>query len=351
MLDLDKRILTISPAYKPPRGGMAQLVYNYDKYVFDTFYFLPSGKAERSFSSYAVALMLPFRMVCQFLRHPTIKIVHIHTCSGNTFRNACYIAKLSRLFGKKVLFHMHGGGFKEYFRNNNEFVSKHISLANGVVALSPSWKEFYANTIGAKNVWVVPNVVPVPKCNEPGRKDNLFHLVYLGHIRKSKGIFDLVEMINEHHEEYTGRLMLDIGGGMYEEDQLKKYVCENQLHDVINVKGWIVGDEKDRMLSDADVFILPSYVETQPLSIIEAMSYKLPILSTKVGGIPELVEDGVNGFLFEPGDKDAMKSYIDKLMTDTETKEALAMQSEIRSLEYLPDSVRDTLHKLYSSLC
>lgn len=350
MCDIEKRVLTISSTFDPPKGGIAQIVYNYCKFVFNTFYFVPAGKSERSIQSYTLAIIHPFRMVWQFIKHPTIRVVHIHTCSYKPFKHACFTARIAKLFGKKVVMHMHGGGFKDYYNKEKDFVRKQILKIDGIIALSPSWKDFYSDVVGAKNVCVVPNIVPEPKIFEKEKLNGCFNLLYLGHINKAKGIFDLVEMIKENHDEYRGKMMLHIGGGMFEEEKLKQFVLEHQLQDVVTMHGWVIGDDKAKLLSNADAFILPSYVEGQPVSIIEAMSYGLPILSTKVGGIPEMVADGGNGFLFEPGDKKNMKCLINKLIDDKELRVSMSKKSKELSAVYMPTKVRETLFDFYNKL-
>lgn len=76
------------------------------------------------------------------------------------------------------------------------------------------------------------------------------------------------------------------------------------------------GEKKSQLFNTADAFILPSYHEGVPISILEAESYALPVISTQVGGIPEIVSDSYNGILFKPGDKVAMYEAIVRLMTD-----------------------------------
>jgi glycosyltransferase involved in cell wall biosynthesis len=350
MQDFDKRVLTISSKHNPPKGGLAQIVYNYRKYVFFTFYFVPNGKAERSIYSYTLAILHPFRMIGQFLMHPSIRIVHIHTCSYKGFKHASWTAKLAKLCGKKVVMHMHGGGFKEYYETDKVFVKKQLDKIDAIIALTPSWKDFYSNVVGVKNVYVIPNIVPEPKYIPVEKKNNVFNLLFLGHIHKAKGIFDLVQVLNENHNEYMGKIKLYVGGGMFEEEELKNYVIDNQLEDVVTLCGWVGENDKAKLFSISDAFILPSYIEGQPVSIIEAMSYGLPILSTTVGGIPELVSDGKNGYLFEPGNKGQIKVNIDKLLTNERLRKAMGDKSKKMSEAYMPCVIRIGLEQLYLTL-
>ena len=108
------------------------------------------------------------------------------------------------------------------------------------------------------------------------------------------------------------------------------------LDTLINFHGWVSGDMKIKLLNLADSFILPSYVEGVPISILEAESYGVPILSTIVGGIPEIVTDGDNGLLFKPGDKVAIKEAIDKVLYNQKLRKKMGAYSKERSNAHLP---------------
>ena len=81
--------------------------------------------------------------------------------------------------------------------------------------------------------------------------------------------------------------------------------------------GWVKGDQKQKLLETSDLFFLPSYTEAMPMSILEAMGYALPIVASNVGGIPQLVKNGVNGFMANPGDKEQFADEILSLLQDT----------------------------------
>ena len=177
--------------------------------------------------------------------------------------------------------------------------------------------------------------------------DGKFHLLSLGHICKAKGIFDLVELLHDCHNEYAGKLVLDIGGGMYEEEELRMFIKDNNLENLISFHGWVSGSKKIDLLNKADAFILPSYTEGVPISILEAESYGLPILSTNVGGIPEIVFNEKNGFLFHPGQTNEMKDAIDKLLKDSNLCTKMGDISKQIVLDNLPNSVEDKLNIIY----
>lgn len=344
-----KCILTVGPEYADPKGGVAQCLQTYECCVFPKMKILTNscnGNVARKSIKFLTSI-LKFIIIC--FKDEEIRIVHIHSASYNSFRRASVFVYLSRLLKKRIVLHIHGGGFKDFYKHNVRLVDQSFSKCSAIVALSPSWKFYFQNEVGLEHVWVIPNVIDVPTIVNYN-KDGLFHLLYLGHINKSKGVFDLVEMLCENKDEYIGKLVLDIGGGMYDSCRLFNYIECNRLDALIRFHGWVSGDKKVELFNTADAFILPSYVEGVPISILEAESYGLPIISTYVGGIPEIVSDTENGFLFEPGDRISMKQKIDLILGDPVLRKQMSESSKERSIKYMPTEVAARLTELYSSL-
>ena len=78
--------------------------------------------------------------------------------------------------------------------------------------------------------------------------------------------------------------------------------------------GWIKGKEKEQILRNSDLSVLPSYIDCLPNSLLEAMSYGVPVISTPVGGIPDVLEDGVNGFIVPCGDTVMLSKRITDIL-------------------------------------
>lgn len=343
-----KNILTVGPEYKNPKGGIAQVLYSYNKFVYNDFNHVRSGGGIHSYSKlyyFAKGLVL---FSIKLLLGSSIKVVHIHTASNSDFKRNSFYARIARLFKKKVILHVHGGGFKDYYSKNKSFVKYQLDKADAIVALSEYWKQFFAEDLKCKNVFVVHNIIPTPNC-QPQKGKSIFNLLYLGHIYEKKGIFDLVDVIKKNREEYKGKLMLHIGGGLYEVDRLLNILKEDKLDDVIKFEGWVTGERKSELLNIADAYILPSYAEGVPISILEAMSYHLPIIATNVGGIPSVVGDK-NGILIEPGDKEQLKEAIDHFINYESQRHKMGEASYLMSLEYQPQNVIKELKLLYSKI-
>ena len=126
--------------------------------------------------------------------------------------------------------------------------------------------------------------------------------MYMGKISKRKGGFDLLKLLR------TIRTILPINFYFVWEvnevdGDIKAYIRENGLESFVTYEGWIAGQKKIDGLNWEDVYILPSYNEGLPIAILEAMAYSHPVISTPVGGIPEIIKSGENGILVQPGDR------------------------------------------------
>jgi glycosyltransferase involved in cell wall biosynthesis len=168
-------------------------------------------------------------------------------------------------------------------------------------------------------------------------------------IHPDKGIFDLLQVLKDHKAELFNRIKLFIGGSG-QTGQLEKMIEADDLGEMVEFKGWVTGREKDRLLQFSDVFVLPSYYEGSPVSVLEAMSYGTPVISTTVGGIPEVVQAGFNGWLHSPGDQGALLDAILFYINEPESLKRHGAHSMQMIEEYYPGSVEPQLASIYSSL-
>ncbi len=281
------------------------------------------------------------------LSNSDIRIVHIHTASNNSFKRSSYFVNLAKRFGRRVVLHIHGGGFREYYNTHPSGILKSLKKADCVLALTDSWKEFFSDQLQLPNVVVVPNIVSNPQIKEV-EHDGRLHLLFLGAIIEQKGIFDLVEVIKEHKDEWDGNLMLHVGGS-HEVEHLQRFINDNGLENLIQYEGWVSDDKKIVLLNLMDAYILPSYIEGLPISILEALSYGKPVITTPVGGIPEVINES-NGFLFEPGDREAMYKIINDIVSNPTCLKEKAVNAKKSVDNNFPDRIASVLESVYCEL-
>lgn len=341
-------VLTIGCECQQPKGGVASVLNSYMNNVYRPFKFVANSGGGGKLSN--LWMMLRSCVQCERIEHrdEELQFVHIHTASYISFwRSAWYIRQAKRN-RKKVIVHIHGGAFREYRKKNLHFVDKHLSMCDAVITLSEGWKKYFTESVGLSNVHVIPNIIANPKdMNVAG--DGKFHLLFLGAINDGKGIFDLLDVIRDMKEVWQDRIVLHVGGND-QVDRFKKTVNDYGLNAIVIYEGWVSGDKKAELFNLADAYILPSYIEGLPISILEAMSYGVPVLSTKVGGIPEVVRTNSNGILFEPGDKKAMREAIESMLSSRELYDSMSVQCKQDARPYLPVNVSSNLESLYSQL-
>ncbi len=342
------RVLTIGCAYKNPKGGVANVMNLYSRLIFPKFHCVKNSDGRYGFlGKLCVAVFAYIKVALLLMFDRGLAIVHIHTASNNSFRRSAYFVRLTSFFHRKVVLHMHGGGFKDYYSNNAEFVLSILDRCDCLVVLTESWKAFFEDITHCPHIEVVENPIPHPRFLPKLGNDTRLHLLFLGKVCREKGIFDVLEVLSKDIPFYSERVCLHIAGlGLV--DELLKTVKEHGLNDMVVYEGWVSGDRKAYLLSNADVYILPSYAEGLPVSILEAMSYGLFIIASNVGGIPEVI--GENGVIFPPKDLCSIDAALRKVLLDyaylNRGKEASLREASL----YYPENISVKLQLVYEKL-
>jgi glycosyltransferase involved in cell wall biosynthesis len=171
----------------------------------------------------------------------------------------------------------------------------------------------------------------------------------LGEIGDRKGIWDIISVIAKYKDELSPCFELVIGGNgdvRKLNERIKKY----NLSKMVTFLGWIRGNDKHEALLDSDLYLLPSYNEGLPISVLEAMSYQLPIISTNVGGIPQIVRNFENGILIQPGDQKELLESLRYFISNRDKLITFGKRSEELSNEYLPEKVINKLEIIYQNI-
>jgi len=125
---------------------------------------------------------------------------------------------------------------------------------------------------------------------------------------------------------------------------------EGGIGDIAEYIGWVQDDEKDRFFSLCDYFILPTYEEGMPMTILEAFSYGKPVITTPVGSIPEVVQHNKNGILFTPGDTAQLKKILFDVISDHSKYDCMKNNAMNTATYYYPESIKTELEKLYEEI-
>lgn len=151
--------------------------------------------------------------------------------------------------------------------------------------------------------------------------------MFLGALTKNKGVFDIIQAIGSINKNRISYVFVGAG----DINQFEDYTKNKGMDKQIRFTGKISDMEKDEILLQSDIFVLPSYAEGQPLSILEAMSAGLPVVSSTVGSIPEVVIDGENGYLIEPGDIKKLAEKISALAGDPTLRKKISEHNYLQA--------------------
>jgi glycosyltransferase involved in cell wall biosynthesis len=291
------------------------------------------------------------------------KLVHLPVTSGLAFWKAAVFILLGQILGMKTLAHLHGGMFDIYYRNSRPSQQKFIGWvfhrADVIVALSERWRRFLLDEIGADLcVEVVNNPVDHmfaraldQVSDNDSSKEEI--ILFLGSLGKRKGVFDILKAVplvrgTHPHARFFFAGREETRG---EEQRINQVYQENQLAESVQFLGQITGLSKLELFQRAMIFLLPSYGENMPFSLLEAMAVGLPVITTPVGAIPEVVKDGNNGFIIQPGDYKALAERISQLLNDHHLRTAMSKANIARiRQDFLPEVAMEHIDKVYRQL-
>lgn len=333
-------------------GGISAVVQYWSKF-FDELQYYPTFKEGSKLSKLCIFGGCVTKLWFKIHFDKKVRILHAHTAAGTDFKRTTLVVKMAKMAGLKVILHSHASSFKDYFTKSSDTEKSKIldvlTMADVLIVLSNSWRVFFTGIgVPEERIVILHNIAAYPTLKDVEKHDNKVRLLFMGEIGERKGIFDLLRAISEHKQELEEKIELRIGGNKQEE-KLMSVINGNSLHSFVKFEGFVTGEKKIELLNWANVYVLPSFNEGLPISILEAMSYKMPIVSTPVGGIPEVV-DGSNGVLVTPGASDEIYEAIYKYVDNPELIKKHGNTSFEKVQTYMPDYVISDLKKIYERL-
>ena len=226
--------------------------------------------------------------------------------------------------------HIHGSKFEEFMNRN--FLNRCLShvmfnKADMVITLNEKWKNLIIKTANSERVVKLYNPITSTKYHIKNNNYRGINVLFLGRLSKRKGTYDLLHCIKNQKAFFIEKNVKFFLCGDGDIEIVRSYVRKHALNKVVSVPGWVSGQEKLSYLSKADIYVLPSYNEQMPMSILEAMGFGLPVISTFVGGIPEMVTPGENGILISAGDKKALTAALIDLTGDSKKREKMGKKA------------------------
>ncbi len=305
------------------KGGIASVVNGYRNYDFGKDYeisyvesYCDGSKLDKLFKA--------LHGYCDFakqLRKDCPDVVHIHSSFGPSFYRKIpfiYMAVTKKI---PVVNHIHGADFDTFFAHASDRKRKLIQKVYGkcqkLIALSDEWKDNLQQIVPEEKIVVIENycIIPKQKDGDDYSKPKKIKILFLGEIGKRKGCFDIPAVISKVNEKEKNFQLIMAGDGNPEEvREIKSLMQDYGLTEKVTFPGWVRGKEKDKLLRTSDILFFPSYHEGMPMTVLEAMAYGKAIVTTNVGGIPQLIEEDVSGYLCKPGDLSDMAEHLIELI-------------------------------------
>lgn len=338
------------------RGGIRAVVEGYKADGFFTRWnvALLNSHVEGARASRLTAGLTAFFKLQGLLFRRKVALVHCHSAMRTSFWRKSIFALTARLAGVPVVFHLHGSSMRSFVDGQPAFLQRLIGwiLAKQslVVVLSGSWSYYVKSISPGAKVEILPNYVPLPDLARKETGSDVLELLFLGVVGERKGVYDLLPAFKDALEKVPG-LRLIIGGNG-EVDRARSVAVDLGMEKQVVFAGWVNGEAKVDLLRRAEIYVLPSHNENFPVSLLEAMSWQIPVISTRVGGIPDLVREGVDGLLILPGDRAALSSAIVELARNAELRRKMGeaargqVERNFSNLVVLP-----RLDAKYRSLC
>jgi len=285
-----------------------------------------------------------------------INLVHIHTSSGRSFYRKIFFIFLSSLFKQKTILHIHASRFYDFFIDSEGLKKKIIEFflkkPDITVLLCNDWKEKIERKFALKNTVVINNPIPLDleqiKASIELSNANFIKILFLGFLIKTKGIYDLIEIADRLNKNSFAHKIIVCGKGDEEKMFLKKIKDKNLIN--VEYLGWISGKKKIDLIKSSDIFLLPSYKEGMPMAILEAMAFGLPIISTKIAAIPELVINNKNGYLLNPGDISGFVKKIKILILDPKKRKLFGEKSKMIAKRFEKEKISEEWNRLYKKI-
>ncbi|ESA37253.1 group 1 glycosyl transferase [Leptolyngbya sp. Heron Island J] len=238
---------------------------------------------------------------------------------------------IALVFQKPVLLHTHGSEFHLFYNQLPCFLKSIINWGihkSFLISLSDSWEAWYIEHCGLdpQKSFVLKNPVNFPAEILQRTNADEVKIIFLGKINLRKGVFDLLHAFSQLKPQLQAQTSL-IFAGSGDNEELLELARSLDIHSHIKLLGWINAVQRDQLLADASIFILPSYNEGLPMALLEAMAFGVPPVTTPVGGIPEVVIDGINGIIVNPGDIKGLTEAMATLISKADLRNKMGYQA------------------------
>lgn len=345
-------VLMLGPSMNYP-GGMTEVVRSYRAAaVFERWpvrYI--ATYAGREFAARLRPWLAALTSVFVRLARRRVAVVHVHSAAYGSFWRKSTLCALALVFRVPYVVHLHDGRLGEFRHGCNGLARAWLRLilrkAARVVVLTPRWDAEVRSIEPAARTCIIGNPVEIPATLPPMRRGPARTVLFIAWLQKEKGVLDLVKAMPAVLRAVPQASFVIAGRGITGGEtasSIRALARPLGVERALRFPGWVEGGAKGALLRAADVFVLPSYSEALPIGLLEAMAHGVPVLATRVGGIPDVIAHGANGLLVEPGEPEALGQAIVTLLADD------ALRGRLREAAYRDVRRRYSMHAVLGEL-
>lgn len=284
-------------------------------------------------------------------------VVHLCTAPGLSFlKNSLHVV-IARILGSRVILHPHCSYDTLYSGPFlwNWYCTRICRLSSAVLALSKEWFRIRDKLPGI-TVHYLPNAIDVRTYQKiaAGRTAGdrrSVQILYLGYLGEAKGTFDLLEAF-ESMDLSQGAAVLNLVGDFLTRQDKSRFEewggrCSARGKDCRLLPA-VNGADKLARFQEADIFVYPSHHEGMPMAILEAMAAGLPVVATAVGGIPDRITNGVNGFLVPARSPRDLCQALESLCRNDRLRTEFGSRNTRLAVDFDVESYAQRLTEIYS---
>jgi glycosyltransferase involved in cell wall biosynthesis len=330
-----------------------------DAYRMHQFQVGSEGRQESRFRKAVRYATSPIAFLSMLMRLKP-EIVHLNTSfEFNAYwRDLAYLLT-ARALGRRIVYQVHGGELPARFLGESSFgrgfLRFTLRAADVIVVLAEIELDAYRRFHAGRKLEMIPNAIDLDEYGDVSPKqfarDELV-LGYIGRLADDKGIRESILAVSALRKQDAPRTTLRIAGSGPYEAELRRLVKAESLSDQVQFLGPVFGDEKRRFWKDIDVFLFPTFHrEGLPYTILEALASGTPTITTRVGGIPDVIKDGIHGLVLDEHTPAAVAEAVRALTDDRELPRRMSSAALSRAREhYGVQRLADQFDRVYREL-
>ena len=275
---------------------------------------------KNGFQKWFLYVSIILRTIKQLIAFKPNLVYLAMTAKGIAFYKDMVMVFLVKLFGIQLVIHFHNKGVSiNQNKTLDNFLYQRVFKNTKVILLSKHLYSDIKKYVKEENVYYCPNGIPELSINKNNAtiKNDTVQLLFLSNLMESKGVYvllDALKILKSKKIKFTCNFVGGIGD--ITEEAYNNKVRSLQLQDCVYYLGKKFNQEKTTIFNNSDIFVHPTFSDCFPLVLLEASLFKLPMVSAYEGAIPEIIDDGINGFLVPKNDVTKLAEVLKLLIND-----------------------------------